>query len=57
MEMYGRLYEAHKKIVSVMQTGRRYLGTYYRVGFYGEVCEDTLCLLFHFFFSCLVKIT
>ena len=39
METYGRLYEAHKTIVSVMQTGKRYLGSYFKVAFYGEVIE------------------
>jgi hypothetical protein len=39
-DMYGRLYESHKKIMSVMKTGRRYLGTYYRVAFYGELFGD-----------------
>ena len=36
-EMYGRLHEAHKRVLSIMQTGRRYLATYFRVGFYGQV--------------------
>ncbi len=38
MEMYGKLHSAFKKVVDVMSTGRRYLGTYFRIGFYGKVC-------------------
>ena len=37
MEMYGKLHSAFKKVVDIMGTGRRYLGTYFRIGFYGKV--------------------
>jgi hypothetical protein len=37
MEMYGKLHEAFVKVVDIMTTGRRYLGTYFRVAFYGKV--------------------
>lgn len=37
MEIYGKLYDSHKIIVSSIETGKRYLGTYFRVTFYGEV--------------------
>lgn len=37
MEVYGQLAEAFSKIVTIMQTDRRYLATYYRVAFYGRV--------------------
>ncbi len=37
MEMYGKLHEAFRKVVDIMATGRRYLGTYFRVIFYGKV--------------------
>ena len=36
-EMYGKLHTAFRKVVDVMATGRRYLGTYFRIGFYGKV--------------------
>jgi hypothetical protein len=35
---YGTMHQACKKIVEVSSTGRRLLGTYFRVGFYGKVC-------------------
>lgn len=38
MEVYGQLAESFAKIVTIMQTDRRYLATYYRVAFYGRVC-------------------
>ena len=58
MELYGCLYEAHKKIVSIMQTGQRYLGTYYRVALYGGVIL-CCCASFStsFLYSYLVMIT
>lgn len=37
MEVYGRLHEAYKKVVSITKTGKRYLGTYFRVAFFGHV--------------------
>ncbi|KAL5475481.1 hypothetical protein EMCRGX_G025300 [Ephydatia muelleri] len=40
MEVYGQLAESFAKIVTIMQTDRRYLATYYRVAFYGRVFED-----------------
>ena len=39
MEMYGKLHQAYRKIVDIKESGRRYLGTYFRVGFYGRVCK------------------
>ena len=41
MEMYGRLHEAFTKVVSIMKTGKRYLGTYFRVAFYGHVSNSS----------------
>ncbi len=37
MEMYGKLHEAFVKVVDISTTGRRYLGTYFRIAFYGKV--------------------
>ena len=37
MEMYGKLHTAFRKVVDVMTTGRRYLGTYFRIAFFGKV--------------------
>ncbi len=37
MEMYGKLHEAYRKVVDIMTTGRRYLGIYFRVAFFGKV--------------------
>ena len=37
MEMYGKLHEAFRKVVDIMTTGKRYLGTYFRVAFFGKV--------------------
>ena len=34
---YFSLYEAYKNVVDAMDTGRRLLGNYYKVAFYGEV--------------------
>ena len=36
-EMYGKLHVAFKRVVEIMATGKRYLGTYFRVAFYGKV--------------------
>ena len=38
-EMYGKLHEAFRKVVDIMATGKRYLGTYFRIAFYGKVCS------------------
>ena len=38
MEMFGKLHQAYRKVVDISETGRRYLGTYFRVAFYGKVC-------------------
>ncbi|XP_062523379.1 dedicator of cytokinesis protein 9-like [Corticium candelabrum] len=37
---YGTMHQACKKIVEVTNTGRRMLGTYFRVGFYGQPFGD-----------------
>ena len=37
MEMFGKLHQAYRKVVDIEETGRRYLGTYFRVAFYGKV--------------------
>ena len=34
---YGTLKESYDKVVAVMESGRRMLGRYYRVAFYGRV--------------------
>ncbi|XP_069749821.1 dedicator of cytokinesis protein 11 isoform X2 [Narcine bancroftii] len=34
--LYNTLNEAYKKIMQVLRTGRRLLGTFFRVGFYGQ---------------------
>lgn len=36
-EMYGKLHLSFKKVVNIMATGKRYLGTYFRIAFYGKV--------------------
>jgi len=36
-EIYGKLHEAFKKVVDIMATGKRYLGTYFRIAFFGKV--------------------
>ena len=36
-EMYGKLHSAFRKVVDIMATGKRYLGTYFRVAFFGKV--------------------
>lgn len=38
MEMFGKLHQAYRKVVDIEESGRRYLGTYFRVAFYGRVC-------------------
>ena len=45
MEMYGKLHAAFRKVVDIMATGRRYLGTYFRVAFFGKVSRSFLYLL------------
>ena len=42
MEMYGKLHEAFKSVVNIMTTGKRYLGTYFRVAFFGLVSCQSL---------------
>ena len=37
MEMYGKLHQAYRKVVDIEESGRRYLGTYFRVAFFGRV--------------------
>lgn len=39
---YGVLKESYEKVVTVMETGRRMLGRYYRVAFYGRVSNFIL---------------
>ncbi len=34
---YDMLHKAYSRVVEVMRTGKRILGTYYRVAFYGAV--------------------
>ena len=36
-DMYGKLHLSFKKVVEIMATGRRYLGTFFRIAFYGKV--------------------
>ena len=36
-DMYGKLHLSFKKVVEIMTTGRRYLGTFFRIAFYGKV--------------------
>ena len=36
-EMYGKLHVAFKRVVEIMATGKRYLGTYFRIAFFGKV--------------------
>ncbi|XP_051876848.1 dedicator of cytokinesis protein 11 [Pristis pectinata] len=38
--LYNTLNEAYKKIIQVLHTGRRLLGTFFRVGFYGQSFEE-----------------
>jgi hypothetical protein len=40
MELFGKLHQAYRKVVDIEETGRRYLGTYFRVGFYGRPFGD-----------------
>ena len=44
-EMYGKLHTAFRKVVDIMATGKRYLGTYFRVAFFGKVGQH--CTLFY----------
>ena len=46
MEMYGKLHAAFRKVVDIMATGRRYLGTYFRVAFFGKVSWSFLRMSF-----------
>uniref|UniRef100_A0A0L8FZY9 DOCKER domain-containing protein n=1 Tax=Octopus bimaculoides TaxID=37653 RepID=A0A0L8FZY9_OCTBM len=39
-ESYRKLFEAYNKIVEVMHSGKRLLGKYYRVAFYGQAHFD-----------------
>ena len=43
MEMFGKLHQAYRKVVDIEETGRRYLGTYFRVAFYGKVGVGVGC--------------
>lgn len=54
--LYSTLHRAYNKIMEVIQSGRRLLGTYFRVAFYGQVrssrflylkctCSVSHCLL------------
>lgn len=36
-QLYDTLHRAYNKIMEVIQSGRRLLGTYFRVAFYGQV--------------------
>lgn len=36
-DMYGKLHFAFGRVVDVMSTGRRYLGTFFRIAFFGKV--------------------
>ncbi|XP_063043622.1 dedicator of cytokinesis protein 11 isoform X2 [Engraulis encrasicolus] len=38
--LYDTLQRAYAKVLEVMQSGRRLLGTYFRVAFYGQVFEE-----------------
>ena len=40
MEMFGKLHQAYRKVVEIEGSGRRYLGTYFRVAFYGKVRRE-----------------
>ena len=42
MEMFGKLHQAYRKVVDIEETGRRYLGTFFRVAFFGKVCASHL---------------
>ena len=39
---YGTLHRAYSMVVDVMQTGKRFLGTYFRVAFFGHVSNDVV---------------
>jgi len=43
---YGTLKESYDKVVAVMESGRRMLGRYYRVAFYGRVIYTTFSYIF-----------
>lgn len=36
-DMYGKLHVSFKRVVEIMATGKRYLGTFFRIAFYGKV--------------------
>ena len=38
-ECYARLQKAYNKVVEVMSSGKRMLGKYFRVAFFGQVSE------------------
>lgn len=42
--LYDTLHRAYNKIMEVIQSGRRLLGTYFRVAFYGQVRPCALVL-------------
>ena len=48
MEMFGKLHQAYRKVVDISETGRRYLGTYFRVAFYGKVCGGVCLCVFEY---------
>ena len=41
--MFKKLHLAYEKVVAVMVTGKRYLGTYFKVAFFGRVSDDPMC--------------
>lgn len=41
--LYDTLHRAYSKVTEVMHTGKRLLGTYFRVAFFGQV----VCFFFH----------
>lgn len=47
--LYDTLHRAYNKIMEVIQSGRRLLGTYFRVAFYGQV-RPTSTSDEHYFF-------
>ena len=52
-EAYGTLKDSYEKVVGVMETGRRMLGRYYRVAFYGRVKFFLLNIFFtSFCYNC-----
>lgn len=42
--LYDTLHRAYNKIIEVTQTGRRLLGTYFRVAFYGQVTSAAVAV-------------